>query len=199
MGSVFSSSTGPCSDIEYPGYSNDGRAACMSSRWIVLNADPPVDAVMSLQMQQSLDTTRKLLAKAHYPDNQVWWFLRWIYFDRVGTPKDAEARLKFLKTYLGSKHLQGFLSHEEMADMAKTARNKVIISLEETIPGNVNFTMITSKNEYYTSMKTIDADWLKNRKDLEQLARDQCQVKQCSLFSKRNERKSKNREPVNPM
>jgi len=180
-----------CSQNEYPGYDNQGSPECMQERWIVLSPDPDVRAIISPQMTKALMTTKKLLKNSQYPEIQSWWFLRWIYFDRFGSQKDISARLKFLHVYLKSKSLQGFLSHDEAIALAKQNRGRFVISLDETLSGNINFTMVTKEDEYHTSMKTIDETWTRDKKSLEQLTKEQCEVKTCNMFSRSNSKKNK--------
>lgn len=183
MGNL-SSTDAICADEFYPGFDNEGKSACMGERWIVLNKDPSTTEKFTPEMLENLSKTRSIIKKAKYPENQVWWFFRWIYFDRHGSSKDIAARIKFLHKFLSSTKFHGFLSHDEATELAKANRNKYVLSLEETIPGNINFTMVTSDDEFHTSMKTIDTNTIKKIKSLEQITKEQCETKVCKLLKR---------------
>lgn len=98
----------------------------------------------------------------------AWWLLRWIYFDRDGDAKDVEARLQFLHEYLPSKHFQGFMTHDAAWSMAKSQKRRVVIYMDDTVPGNLNFNYMEG-DQPVSSMHNIDETWLNHRPNLKQL------------------------------
>jgi len=97
----------------------DSTMACSGEGWIINTPSPPQGTSLPPAVSKALKKITRLVRQKCLSETHVWWFLRWTYFDSNGTPKDAEARFRFLEKYLGTPTLQGFLSHEEAITVAK--------------------------------------------------------------------------------
>ena len=152
-----------CGYLEYPGYSDDEKKpTCMTVGWIVapgdpytLNGDKDMEAaytkVLSLLKSKNCVSMR----------NTAYWFMRWIYFDRQGGPKDVHARLKFLHKYLGNKSFQTFLDNSTAWTIAENNNGRTVVYMDSTVPGNINFICVCN-GEPKSSQVNIDRNW-KNR------------------------------------
>jgi len=173
----------------------------MPEGWIV-NADPPEAQAITPALQEAFGHSLALAHKAWYPKGasakegveateKAWWLLRWIYFDRDGNAKDVQARLEFLHRYLDEPDFQGFLSHENAWAIARAHPGRVVIYMDDTVPGNLNFNYMLKKQPF-SSMYNIDEKWLEHKVNLKTLSEDQFQ-KPVRLYShtKKKSRKSK--------
>ena len=188
-----SSSAPTCGFQEYPGYDDAKNSQCMVEGWIV-QPPPSGDFQLSESMSQAFSKTFAL-AK-HDPQGRTslsaWWLMRWIYFDRDGDAQDVEARVQFLQKYLPSKHFQGFLTHEAAWELARKQRHRVVIHMDDTVPGNLNFNYMATGDQPVSSMHNIDETWLKHRPNLSHLVHSQFQ-KPVKLYSRNKSRAHKSR------
>lgn len=188
MGSSSSSESktaDACGFQEYPGYDDNDRPDCMNEGWIVQTApsgefeiQDSLKKPFATALRLSDDYCQHSKSKGDKEDTSAtemaWWLLRWIYFDREGDEKDVNARLEFLHNYLNHKNFYAFMSHDKAWDMARANPGKVVIFMDNTVPGNLNFNLVV-QGQPYSSMHNIDERWLPEQPSLLSLARDQFQ------------------------
>lgn len=147
----------------------------MEEGWIV-DKPPRTRFTLSHDMTRALSKSLEVARKDTSPSRQAsvhekaWWFLRWIYFDRKGEPGDANARVNFLVHHVPQNTLQGFMSPDEAWSTAKKHRNQLVVWLDDTSPGTLNFTVVSASNEHVSSEINIQKHFL-HQSSLKDVAR----------------------------
>ena len=91
------------------------------------------------------------------PEEKAWWYLRWIYYGDESMRKHVEYREHFINNNLKNPKFHNFITYDQAKEIASSHRNKVVVFLSDTNPGNITIIKIKRNGQHFIKLHNIQS------------------------------------------
>jgi hypothetical protein len=138
------------------GSSNSIEADEQAPGWITEDG-PALSDVDDLAIQEKYIRMVRLARRLglREAERKAWWLLRWSS-SAVEDKDTTEARIRFLEDFYGTGAILGFLPYAASAELARENPGKVVMTLDDTVPGNVVMVLFADDRRNYVRMHNVN-------------------------------------------
>jgi len=153
------SSASNCEHDSYPGYDDFYTPKCMPRGWIVApvargHAIPSeVEQVYHRCLNNVHDRTRRTASSV----DTAWMLTRWCAMDQDATYQDTISRVVFVELWF--HHTRRFITDNEAWLQVNAKPSEAVVTLDRTVPGQVNFHRMSKDRTYETKAVSIGQRW----------------------------------------
>lgn len=151
-----------CEHDSYPGYDDFYTPKCMPRGWIVADvthfAEPIPHEIEHVYHRCLTYVHNKKRRVAHSVDT-AWMLTRWCAMDQDARPDDIISRIVFVELWF--QYTLGFITDNQAWLRLDQLREqgKTIVTLDRTVPGQVNFHRMSPQGQYETKAVNINQSW----------------------------------------